>query len=132
MAKNGFGRAGKADKALLRWQQKNDARMEKMREKQQMKQKGEEKTMESNKVSIDITLDQHGNFNVSASGKREDFITAFALAALNITSVMGTENIAKTRKWLCDFILAAPAKQVYTDKDIADIAKWFDKNRNNV
>lgn len=43
MAKNGFGRAGKADKALLRWQQKNDARMEKMREKQQMKQKGEKK-----------------------------------------------------------------------------------------
>lgn len=43
MAKNGFGRAGKADKALLRWQQKNDARMEKMREKKQMKQKGEEK-----------------------------------------------------------------------------------------
>lgn len=43
MAKNGFGRAGKADKALLRWQTKNDARMEKMREKQQMKQKGEEK-----------------------------------------------------------------------------------------
>lgn len=43
MAKNGFGRAGKADKALLRWQQKNNARMEKMREKQQMKQKGEEK-----------------------------------------------------------------------------------------
>ena len=43
MSKNGFGRAGKADKALLRWQQKNDARMEKMREKQQMKQKSEEK-----------------------------------------------------------------------------------------
>lgn len=43
MAKNGFGRAGKADKALLRWQQKNDARMEKMREKQQMKMKCEEK-----------------------------------------------------------------------------------------
>lgn len=43
MAKNGFGRAGKADKALLRWQQKNDARMEKMREKQQMKHKGEKK-----------------------------------------------------------------------------------------
>ena len=43
MAKNGFGRAGKADKALLRWQQKNDARMEKMREKQQMKQKCEAK-----------------------------------------------------------------------------------------
>lgn len=46
MAKNGFGRAGKADKALLRWQRKNDARMEKMREKQQMKQKGEEKNDE--------------------------------------------------------------------------------------
>lgn len=43
MAKNGFGRAGKADKALLRWQQKNDARMEKMREKKQMKQKCEGK-----------------------------------------------------------------------------------------
>lgn len=43
MAKNGFGRAGKADKALLRWQQKNDAGMEKMREKQQMKMKCEEK-----------------------------------------------------------------------------------------
>lgn len=43
MAKNGFGRAGKADKALLRWQQKNDARMKKMREKQQMKIKGEGK-----------------------------------------------------------------------------------------
>lgn len=43
MAKNGFGRAGKADKALLRWKQKNDARMEKMREKQQMKQKGDGK-----------------------------------------------------------------------------------------
>ena len=43
MSKNGFGLAGKADKALLRWQQKNDARMEKMREKQQMKQKCEEK-----------------------------------------------------------------------------------------
>lgn len=43
MAKNGFGRAGKADKALLRWQQKNDARIEKMREKQQMKHKCEEK-----------------------------------------------------------------------------------------
>ena len=43
MAKNGFGRAGKADKALLRWQMKNDSRMEKMREKQQMKQKCEEK-----------------------------------------------------------------------------------------
>ena len=43
MAKNGFGRAGKADKALLRWQQKNDTRMEKMREKQQMKQKCEKK-----------------------------------------------------------------------------------------
>lgn len=43
MAKNGFGRAGKADKALQRWQQKNDARMEKMREKKQMKQKVEEK-----------------------------------------------------------------------------------------
>ncbi len=43
MAKNGFGRAGKADKALLRWQQKNDARMEKMREKQQIKMKGEGK-----------------------------------------------------------------------------------------
>ena len=43
MAKNGFGRAGKADKALLRWQQKNDARMQKMREKQQMKQKCEGK-----------------------------------------------------------------------------------------
>lgn len=43
MAKNGFGRAGKADKALLRWQQKNDSRMEKMREKQQMKMKCEEK-----------------------------------------------------------------------------------------
>ena len=43
MAKNGFGRAGKADKALLRWQMKNDARMEKMREKKQMKQKVEEK-----------------------------------------------------------------------------------------
>lgn len=42
MAKNGFGRAGKADKALLRWQQKNDARMEKMWEKQ-IKQKCEEK-----------------------------------------------------------------------------------------
>lgn len=41
MAKNGFGRAGKADKALLRWQQKNDARLEKMREKKQMKMKGE-------------------------------------------------------------------------------------------
>lgn len=43
MAKNGFGRAGKADKALLRWQTKNDARMEKMREKKQMEMKGEEK-----------------------------------------------------------------------------------------
>ena len=43
MAKNGFGRAGKADKALLRWQQKNDARMEKMLEKKHMKQKSEEK-----------------------------------------------------------------------------------------
>ena len=43
MAKNGFGLAGKADKALLRWQQKNDARMEKMREKKQMKQKCEVK-----------------------------------------------------------------------------------------
>lgn len=43
MSKNSFGRAGKADKALLRWQQKNDSRMEKMREKQQMKQKGEVK-----------------------------------------------------------------------------------------
>lgn len=43
MAKNGFGRAGKADKALLRWQQKNDARIEKMREKQQMKMKCEVK-----------------------------------------------------------------------------------------
>lgn len=43
MSKNSFGRAGKADKALLRWQQKNDARMEKMREKKQLKQKGEEK-----------------------------------------------------------------------------------------
>lgn len=43
MAKNGFGRAGKADKALLRWQQKNDARIEKMQEKKQMKQKVEEK-----------------------------------------------------------------------------------------
>lgn len=43
MAKNGFGRAGKADKALLRWQQKNDARLEKMREKQQIKMKSEEK-----------------------------------------------------------------------------------------
>lgn len=43
MAKNGFDLAGKADKALLRWQQKNDARMEKMREKQQMKMKGEGK-----------------------------------------------------------------------------------------
>lgn len=43
MAKNGFGRAGKADKALLRWQMKNDARMEKMREKQQIKQKCEGK-----------------------------------------------------------------------------------------
>lgn len=43
MSKNSFGLAGKADKALLRWQQKNDARIEKMREKQQMKQKGEEK-----------------------------------------------------------------------------------------
>lgn len=43
MAKNGFGRAGKADKALLRWQIKNDARMEKMREKRQMKMKGEGK-----------------------------------------------------------------------------------------
>ena len=43
MAKNGFGRAGKADKALLRWQQKNDARMGKMQEKKQMKQKSEEK-----------------------------------------------------------------------------------------
>ena len=43
MAKNGFGRAGKADKALLRWQQKNDARMEKMWEKKQMKQKCEKK-----------------------------------------------------------------------------------------
>lgn len=88
--------------------------------------------MASNEVSINITLDKHGNFDVSASGRREDFITAFALAALNITSVFGTNNIAKTRKWLCDFILAAPTKQVYTDKDIADIVKWFDKNRNNV
>ena len=43
MSKNGFGLAGKADKALLRWQQKNDARMEKIREKQQMKQKCEGK-----------------------------------------------------------------------------------------
>lgn len=43
MAKNGFGLAGKADKALLRWKMKNDARMEKMREKKQMKQKCEEK-----------------------------------------------------------------------------------------
>ena len=43
MSKNGFGLAGKADKALLRWHQKNDARMEKMREKQQMKQKCEGK-----------------------------------------------------------------------------------------
>ena len=43
MAKNGFGRAGKADKALLRWQQKNDSRLEKMLEKKQMKQKCEEK-----------------------------------------------------------------------------------------
>lgn len=43
MAKNGFGRAGKADKALLRWKMKNDARMEKMREKKQMKQKAEGK-----------------------------------------------------------------------------------------
>ena len=43
MSKNGFGRAGKADKALLRWQQKNDARMENLREKQQMKQKCEGK-----------------------------------------------------------------------------------------
>ena len=43
MSKNGFGLAGKADKALLRWQQKNDARMEKMREKKQMKQNCEEK-----------------------------------------------------------------------------------------
>ena len=39
MSKNGFGRAGKADKALLRWQQKNDDRMEKMLEKKQMKKK---------------------------------------------------------------------------------------------
>lgn len=43
MAKNGFGMAGKADKALLRWKIKNDARMEKMREKKQMKQKCEGK-----------------------------------------------------------------------------------------
>ena len=43
MAKNGFCRAGNADKALLRWQQKNDARTEIMREKQQMKQKCEGK-----------------------------------------------------------------------------------------
>ena len=44
MAKNGFGRAGKADKALLRWQQKNDARMENMREKKPMKPKSKRKT----------------------------------------------------------------------------------------
>ena len=43
MSKNGFGLAGKADKALLRWKIKNDARMEKMREKQQMKMKCEGK-----------------------------------------------------------------------------------------
>lgn len=44
MAKNGFGRAGRHEPATaLKWQQKNDARMEKMREKQQMKIKGEGK-----------------------------------------------------------------------------------------
>lgn len=43
MSKNSFGRAGKADKALLRWQMKNDSRMEKMLEKKQMKMKGEGK-----------------------------------------------------------------------------------------
>lgn len=88
--------------------------------------------MESNKVSINITLDQHGQFNVSALGSGANCMTALALASLNITSVMGVDNIAKMRKWLCDFILAAPTKQVYTDKDMADIVKWFDKNRNNV
>ena len=87
--------------------------------------------MESNKVSINITLDQHGNFNVSASGSGANCMTAFALAALNITSVMGTNNIAKTRKWLCDFILAAPIKENYTDKEIVDIVKGFAKNRND-
>lgn len=44
MAKNGFGRAGRHElTTALKWQQKNDARIEKMREKQQMKQKCEEK-----------------------------------------------------------------------------------------
>lgn len=43
MAKNGFGRAGKADKALLRWQRKNDTRLEKMLEKKQAKMKGDVK-----------------------------------------------------------------------------------------
>lgn len=44
MAKNGFGRAGRHElTAALKWQQKNDARLEKMREKQQMKMKCEEK-----------------------------------------------------------------------------------------
>lgn len=46
MSKNSFGRAGKADKALLRWQQKNDARIEKMQGKKQIKQKCEEKNDE--------------------------------------------------------------------------------------
>lgn len=48
MSKNSFGRAGKADKALLRWQLKNDSRLEKMRERKQMKQKFECECEEKN------------------------------------------------------------------------------------
>lgn len=88
--------------------------------------------MESNKVSINITLDQHGQFNVSALGSGANCMTALALASLNITSVMGVDNIAKMRKTLCDFILAAPIKQNYTDEDIVDIAKRLEENRSDI
>lgn len=86
--------------------------------------------MKKNKVSINITLDNHGEFNVSVYGNGADCMTALALAALDITSSMGIDNIATLRKTLCDFIMAAPIKQDCTDEDIVDIVKGLEENLN--
>lgn len=84
--------------------------------------------MKKNKVSINITLDKHGEFNVSVYGNGADCMTALALAALDITSSMGIDNIATLRKILCDFIMAAPIKQDCTDENIVDIVKGLQEN----
>lgn len=88
--------------------------------------------MASNKVSINITLDKHGKFNVSVYGNGADCMAALALAAIDITSGMGVDNIAPLRKTLCDFIIAAPIKLDCTDEDIVDIVKRLEENRSDI